>query len=192
VRGVRRCRRGVSVVVVVTAFALAACTDASSSTPPPKSSPTTATIPGPSTSLTPEQQAAEEAKQAYIKYQHAIDRVYQKGGTNAEVEFPKVASDGELKHLKEQAIKIKDAGWRQMGGVSILSIRADTVSLSAKPAQVSLSVCVDTSTRRAVDSQGRDVTRNTSRYFINSATVTRMEGQGWLVAREDSTEARSC
>ena len=189
--GVNGRRLRVPAAVVATAFALAGCTDGGSGTPS-TTSPTTATVPAPSTSLTPEQQAANEAKRAYTRYQRAIDEVYQNGGTNAKAVFSEVATNGELEHLEEQAAMIQKAGWRQVGGVTVRSIQTDNVTLTDPGARVDLSVCIDTSTRRAIDSQGKDVTRKTSRYFINSTTVTRASGNNWLVAREDSKETKSC
>src|SRR3954452_18915741 len=120
VHGVCGRRQGVSVFVAAAAFALAACSGGSAAPgSATSSSSTTATVPGPSTSLTAEQQAAEEAKRAYATYRQTVDRVFQRGGTNARADLSDVATGKQLDALTREASEFGSAGIHAVGAARV-------------------------------------------------------------------------
>src|SRR3954452_5291502 len=143
VHGVCGRRQGVSVFVAAAAFALAACSGGSAGPgSATSSSSTTATVPGPSTSLTPEQQAAEEAKQALLSYHEVVDSVYQAGGQDPQMRLAAVATGNQLDFLMQDARRLRQNHWRQVGSSSITNIQVKSVQQSETP-QVKLSFCLD-------------------------------------------------
>jgi hypothetical protein len=195
VHGVYGRRQGASVVVAVAAFALAACSGGSAAPgSATSSSSTTATVPGPSTSLTAEQQAAEEAKQAYATYRQTVDRVFQRGGTNARGDLSKVATGAQLTYLLDQAAAFEKNRWRAVGSPTIRSMHVDeTPANNIATSKVVLRVCDDATTTDAVDSDGRSIRKpGALAHFIELVTIVRPSEGRWLVSQEDDTPVKSC
>jgi hypothetical protein len=201
VHGVPRRRRLVSAVGVVAALALAACSDASSATPPTATptSRTTATIgpasPSPSSkpSLSPKQQAAEEARAAYANYQSTIDRVYQAGGDGAKTEFPKIAAAAVLKNLLSEAEEIQKLGWRQIGGIITKAVKVDSIiTRRGRLPQAKLTACIDTGSRRVLDSKGKEVRRQQGSRFYGGIIILTQFGNSWRVTNDELAEVKSC
>jgi hypothetical protein len=184
----------VSAVVVGAGLALAACSDGNSATPPTTSSPTTATVPGPSASLTPEQQAAEEAKRAYTVYRQTLDRVFQRGGTNARGDLSQVATGDQLTYLLGQAAVFSKNKWRAVGSPTVRSLSIQNVSLNedTRPSVV-LRVCDDATTTDAIGPDGRSIRKpGALAHFIELITIVRIDPERWLVSKEDDTPVKTC
>jgi hypothetical protein len=195
VRGVPRRRLLVTTVVVASAFALGACDGGGSAAPPTTtSSTTTATVPGPGASLTPEQQAGEEAKRAYVTYRQTLDRVFQRGGTNAQDEFSRVATGSQLRFILKQAQDLQVNQWRQVGTPTVRSLGLDKVSLEDDQTAVAMvRVCLDASTDDAVDKNGRSIRKaGALNHFIELITIIRRPGGTWLVQDESDTQVKTC
>jgi hypothetical protein len=182
------------------AAGLTACTAASStsSTTSTSTGTTTATVAAPSTSpspsLTREQDAAAAAKAVYDRYQAALALVYGRGGSDAKSVFEKVAAGPELVHLLDQASQIRKLGWKQISGPTTKSIKVQSVRFAeGQLPQVTLRACADARTRRAVDAQGKDVTRKVALPFSDDfVLVTKFEDKGWLVTQYLSSGTKSC
>jgi hypothetical protein len=192
VHGVKGRRRAASAVCVATALALAACTGGSSSQAPTTSSPTTATVPGPSATLTPEQQAVEEARAALASYQRTVNSVYQAGGQDPKMRLSKVAQGEQLAFLVQDAARLRQNGWRQVGSTSAKNIRIESVRLTGKP-QILLSFCLDASRTDGVDAKGKSIRKpGASPFFEARLTLVKQPEGGWLVSQEDDKPVKSC
>jgi len=179
---------------------VAGCSGDSSPAPSTSSSSTTATITAPtpsaspSPSLTPEQQAAEEAKSAFIVYQRTIDEVNQRGGTKARQDLSTVAMNGQLEFLVDDANRLQANHWHQVGSSKIKRVSVQGVSLTkGKLPQVSLKACLDLSGTDAVDASGKSVRKpGTLPAFEQIVILTRVGGNQWLVSQEEDTPVKSC
>jgi hypothetical protein len=196
---VRRCgRRRPLAAVVVATIGVAGCSGGSSPTPSTSSSSTTATVsaptPSPSPSLTPEQQAANEAKAAYANYRKMLDAVFQRGGTNARRDLAKVATNGQLTFLLDEAAEFQREHIHAIGSPTLRNLAVQKVLFDRNKApQVVLRVCDDATTADAVDQSGRSVReKGTLAHLIGLVTLTRLGGKGWLVTQEQDTPVRSC
>jgi hypothetical protein len=192
VHGVPRRRLLVSAVVVATtALALPACSGGSAE-PPPTTSSTTATVPGPSASLTPEQQAAEEAKAALLSYHEAVDSVYQAGGQDPDKRLAEVAVGKQLDFLTQDAARLRKNHWRQVGSTLVKNLGVESVQLSAT-SQVVLNLCLDASKTDGVDAEGKSIREpDAYAFFEAQVTLVRQQNRGWLVSREDDKPVKSC
>jgi hypothetical protein len=192
VQRVRRRRRRVAGIVVAAALALAACTGGDSGQTPTTSSPTTATVPVPSTSLTPEQQAAEDAKHALLFYEQTVDSINQAGGQDPKMRLPKIATGKQLTYLMKDAARLRQNGWRQIGSTSVKNIRVGSVELSGTP-RITLSFCLDASNTDGVDSKGKSIRQaGAYEFFEEIVTLIKQRDKGWLVSQEDDRPVKSC
>ena len=196
---VARCgRRTLLALAVAGAIGVSGCSGGDAPTPAPGSSSTTATVsaptPSPSSSLTPQQQAAEEAKAAYADYRKTLDAVFQRGGTNAREDLAKVATNGQLTFLLDEAAQFASQHVRQVGSATVKSVRVHDIYLKkSKLPQVLLRVCTDATTEDAVDRSGRSVRKpGALAHFMELVTLTRFGGTRWLVSQEDDTPVESC
>jgi hypothetical protein len=186
----------VSAVGVAAALALAACTSGGSSQTPTPTTPskTTATVPGPSASPKPEQQAAEEAKRAYTTYRQTLDRVFQRGGTNAKEEFSRVATGRQLKFILGQAQTLQANKWRQVGKPTVRGLSVNKVSVAEdRSALAVVRVCLDASTDDAVDRRGRSIRKpGALDHFLEMITMIRQQGGTWLAQNESDIQVKTC
>jgi hypothetical protein len=192
VHGVCGRRQGVSVFVAAAAFALAACSGGSAAPgSATTSSSTTATVPGPSTSLTAEQQAAEEAKAALLSYEQTVDSINQAGGQDPNKRLAKVALGKQLAFLMRDAQRLRDNRWRQVGSTEVKNLEVRSVRLSDTSRAV-LNLCLDASKTDAVDSSGKSIRKPGSfAFFQQMVTLTKRE-DSWLVSEEDDKPVKSC
>jgi hypothetical protein len=190
----------VGIVAVVASFCLAACSDGSSPTSSTSSSTTTATVTGPSPSaspspsLTPEQQAAGEAKRALATYQRTLDLIYQRGGSDADGELRAVAMNGQLEFLIKDTRRAQSNHWRQVGGSKLRNVSVRDVALSSdRSGQVFLDACLDLSGTDTVDARGNSIRKpDTLPAFKQFITLTRARGKRWLVSQEADRPVKSC
>jgi hypothetical protein len=195
VHGVQGRRRRVAAMAGATALALAACTGGSSAQMPTTSSPTTATIgppsPSPSASLTPEQQAGEDAKAALLTYERTVDSVNQAGGHDPQMRLAEVAVGDQLRFLMQDAAQLRENGWRQVGSTAIKSATVGSVRLPGTP-QVVLNICLDASNTDAVDSKGKSIRKPGSYTFFQETVTLVKQRDDWLVSQEDGKSVKTC
>ena len=199
-RGSGRRRLGVGVAVAVLGWGVTGCAGGTSTVAPPKSSATTATISGPSTSrsaspsLTVEQQAAEDAKNAYAAYRQTLDAVFQRGGRNARPDLSKVAIGEQLTYLVSEAGNSHRNTCAPSGQQDCERLGVRDVSLiQGKAPLVVLEACTDASKNDAIDDSGRSVRKpGALNHFIEVVSLVKSRSSGWLVSQEDDTPVKSC
>lgn len=175
--------------VVAAAAGLSACTSPSSSaTLPPTNTPsTTATVSAHSPSPTPSAEPktyGEQAKAAMPTYYGTVDRVFQSGG-KLKSQLADVAVAGQLSLLQQQADLLLQRKDHQEGNVRLISTTVlAVVAQKGRLPSVTLRTCIDTSRRRLVDENGKDLTAPGTKTFSTRYTMILRNGS-WLAASSD-------
>ena len=169
------------VVVIALCAVVAACTPEAVPAASPSPSPTpTVTLPRPESDYERQQRLDfEAAERAYRANAAEVDRLLALGGADRPTSVLLATSGGA--HLEStMAIlrQVKSAGFRIMGTTKIVRV----VPGGHRTSRLTLTACEDTTSTRKVGRDGRVVPLPDAGFYVQSLTVSRMDGAWKLSA----------
>jgi len=180
-------RRG----LVSVGAAVACCALAAACTPQP--APTSTTSPMPTATTPTESQIErqmrldyEAAEKAYRDNMAEQDRQSQLGIAVKTAELTSTATGNYLRFVLEVLGDIHDSGWRAKGATNIRGV----VSSGWRKDEIQLTACEDNTSVKFLDGNGRDVTPNNVRRYVQDLTVNRVNGH-WKVSEVVSRPVKS-
>jgi hypothetical protein len=188
----RVCHGGLALALaLVLSFVLGACTFSGAPSPVPE--PSVATSPPESNAEKKQRLAFEGAEAAYRRNMDEQDRLYAAGGVLEPTQVLKETITGAyLDFITESLRRVKHQG---------LHLSAPTVIVGVAPVglsgnKVSMKACEDNAHSRVLDRAGKDRTPKTSRRYVQTLTVVKVEGR-WKVAdaetqKVDTFRAQDC